>query len=180
MERNIISNYSKVEGPGCRVFYDVHAASGAMLELCAQTAAREEVRVLDFGNRCDMYYAARCLRYLTRDPVSAMNNIHLQRAFTCYQALTLADSLRNETRPVFVLDLCAPFLDENIPLRESERVFQRIVGQLAAAALRIPVFVGIKPIPQSLPVGHFLAEGLRPLSFQPPEKEQIWAEPFNL
>ena len=181
MVQNRISIYNETNAPGCRVFCDAHAASGTVLDLCAQMAVTGRVRLLDFGNRCDMYYVARRLRYLTRDPVSAMENICLRRAFTCYQALSLAASLgRGGTEPVFVLDLCAPFLDENVPAREAERVLRRTAAELESVSKTLPVFVGIKPISNSASSRQHLPDILLPL-LRPAEKgENLWAEPFRL
>ena len=122
---NDISNYNETFEPGCRVIYGPHAASGYLLGICAEIAVQRPLRLLDFGNRCDMYFTARQLRLLTLDPVRAMRNIRLQRAFTCYQALALLRQLEEPEpdMPVIILDLLAPFLDENIQPREIDRLF---------------------------------------------------------
>ena len=117
MNKNYLMNkYTTVFEPGCRILYGPHAAAGYLLSLASEAAVERPVHVLDFGNRCDMYFTARQLRLLTLDPVRAMRNIRLQRAFTCYQALALLREIETmePEMPVFILDLLAPFLDENI------------------------------------------------------------------
>ncbi len=150
---NDISNYNTISEPGCKVIYGPHAASGYLLTVCAETAVRQPLRLLDFGNRCDMYFTARQLRLLTNDPVRAMRNIRLQRAFTCYQALALLRQLNEETdayTPVIILDLLAPFLDENIQPREIDRLFNNSVEQIRSVMEIRPILIGVKPIPERL------------------------------
>ena len=110
------------------------------------------VLLLDFGNRCDMYYVARQLRYLIRDPAAAMQNIRLQRAFTCYQALALLRQLETlePEMPLFILDLLAPFLDENIRTNEVFRLFGEAVELLRCAMQTRLLLIGVKPVPQKL------------------------------
>ncbi len=150
---NYISNYNTFLEPGCKVIHGPHAASGYLLSVCAEIAVRQQLRLLDFGNRCDMYFTARHLRTLTNDPVSAMRNIRLQRAFTCYQALALLRQLTDEPdtdKPVIILDLLAPFLDENIQPKEIDRLFNASVEQIRAAMQDRPLLIGTKPIPERM------------------------------
>ena len=149
---NDISNYNETFEPGCRVIYGPHAASGYLLGICAEIAVQRPLRLLDFGNRCDMYFTARQLRLLTLDPVRAMRNIRLQRAFTCYQALALLRQLEEPEpdMPVIILDLLAPFLDENIQPREIDRLFGASVEQIRGAMQIRPLLIGVKPVPQHL------------------------------
>lgn len=153
MNKNYLMNkYTTVFEPGCRILYGQHAAAGYLLSLASETAVERPVHLLDFGNRCDMYYAARKLRYLTRDPAAAMQNIRLQRAFTCYQALALLREIEKMEPglPVFILDLLAPFLDENIKTGEIFRLFGEAVEQLRYALQIRPLLIGVKPVPQKL------------------------------
>ena len=147
---NYISNCTTFFEPGCEVICGPHAASGYLLGICAEIAVSRPLRLLDFGNRCDMYFVARHLRTLTRDPVSAMRNIRLQRAFTCYQALALLRQLdeREADTPVIIMDLLAPFLDENIRPREIDWLFSASVEQIRAAGRTRFLLIGIKPVPQ--------------------------------
>ena len=149
---NEISNYNEIPEAGCRVIYGPHAASGYLLSICAEIAVQRPLRLLDFGNRCDMYFTARQLRMLTHDPVKAMRNIRLQRAFTCYQALSLLQQLEEPEPdiPVIILDLLAPFLDENIQPREIDRLFRLSVGRIREAMQIRPLLIGVKPVPQRL------------------------------
>lgn len=151
-EMNCLLNYNTIFEPGCRIFYGSHAASGYLLNLAAEISVKQPLHLLDFGNRCDMYFTARQLRYLTRDPAAAMMNIRLQRAFTCYQAAALLWQIEKfETGlPVIILDLLAPFLDENIKTAEIYRLFQESTELLRSAMCGRALLIGVKPVPQHL------------------------------
>lgn len=150
MEQNI--EFDLIEGrraPGFHVFCGEHAAGGLLLKLCARFAVEGPVNVLDFGNRCDMYFTARELRVLTRDPVAAMQNIHLRRAFTCYQALTLLEK-RDVVpgTPLLILDLLPLFLDDNIQQKEAERLFYSSLYHISKLSQDNAIFIGVKPLPR--------------------------------
>lgn len=151
-EINCLLNYNTIFEPGCRIFCGSHAASGYLLNLAAEISVKQPLHLLDFGNRCDMYFAARQLRYLTRDPAAAMMNIRLQRAFTCYQAAALLRQIEKfETGlPVIILDLLAPFQDENIKTVEIYRLFQEATELLRGVMRDRALLIGVKPVPQHL------------------------------
>lgn len=160
---NGFSNYSTLSENGCQVFCGAHAASAHLLSICAKTAAEQPLRLLDFGNRCDMYFAARQLRTLTRDPAAAMKNIRLQRAFTCYQAQSLLRQLDpfETDMPVFILDMLAPFLDENIKTTEIARLFRDACDRIRVIQKTRRILIGVKPLPKrSAPERMFLLKGL--------------------
>lgn len=132
---------------GLYVVSDRHAASDPLLQLGAHLSLSGIVRVLDCGNRADMYLIARTLRPLTADPVSAMRNIRLSRAFTCYQVETLlsrCDAL--EQVPVLVLDFLSTFTDESVSDDEVQRLFHDSVAHLRRLSGRNIVMVGVKPL----------------------------------
>ena len=147
-----LSKYTTVSGSGCKIICAPHAASEYLLAAAAEISIAQPLHLLDFGNRCDMYFAARQLRALTRDPAAAMKNIRLQRAFTCYQALSLLKQMEQMEPglPVFILDLLAPFLDENIRTAEISRLFRDTVAILHSTMAVRPLLIGVKPVPAHL------------------------------
>lgn len=149
---NSLTKYTTIFESGCKILYGPHAACGYLLTITAEISAEQPLHLLDFGNRCDMYFTARQLRFLTRDPAAAMQNIRLQRAFTCYQALALLRQINSfePGLPVIILDLLAPFLDENIKTAEIFRLFQESVEKLHIAMKDRPLLIGVKPVPQKL------------------------------
>ncbi len=148
---NIFSNELELADQkrnGIWVLYGPHAATGFLLKLCVRDALKGQVRILDFGNRCDMYFVARELKKTTNDPAAILNRIILSRAFTCYQALTLLKQVRSlcET-PVFILDLMEPFLDESVKKQEAERLFYESLTLIQTLSKSNRVFIGVKPLP---------------------------------
>src|SRR5512146_2960645 len=98
-----------------------HAAQAQMLDLAARLAVGGPVRVLDCGNRFNVYPVARAIRSRTGSLQAALQRIHLARAFTCYQVLALLEEAPDESTPTLVLDLLATFYDEDVKLPETQR-----------------------------------------------------------
>ena len=133
---------------GLTVINGPHAASAAVLRICAALALHGPVRILDCGNRSDMHRVAKELRLLTCDPASAMKRIDLSRAFTCYQAEALLGLNRGLSRtPILVFDLLATYLDESISKSESERLLDDSLDHLRKMSTANPVLVSVSPFP---------------------------------
>lgn len=147
--------------PGCSVFYGAHAASEFLLGVSARFALSVPVTLLDFGNRCDMYFTARELRGLTRDPAAAMKRIRLRRAFTCYQAVNLLETQRGELHPLVILDLLTPFLDENIQQQEAVRLFYKALQDIHEIGEKRRILIGIRSIPVQAANRAFFLEKIR-------------------
>ena len=96
-----------------------------------------------------MYRVARTLRALTDDPVAVMRNIRLSRAFTCYQVLAMLQAVAANPpkEPLVVLDLLATFLDEDVELKDAERLMDHSLGLLARLSVSAPVVISVRPIP---------------------------------
>ena len=101
-----------------------HALSNRMLQLISALALRQTVTVLDCGNRSNMYAVAKLIRPYTSDSVSVMNHIRLSRAFTCYQVFAMIRATANNPprEPLILLDLLATFLDEDVELKDCQRL----------------------------------------------------------
>ena len=126
-----------------------HALSDKMLELIAKLCLAQRVTVLDCGNRSNMYSVAKLIRPYTTDPVQVMCNIRLSRAFTCYQVAAMLDAAAaNPSRePLVVLDLLATFLDEDVKLKDAQRLLEHSLGFLAQLSASAPVVISARPIP---------------------------------
>jgi hypothetical protein len=122
-----------------------HAGMPLMVELAARLALNGAVRVLDGGNRFNIYPVAQAVRRLTPRLEGTLANITLSRAFTCYQMLTLLEETPAQAVPTLVLDLLATFLDENVKLPESRRLLQLAVVQLERLSQSAPVIMSVKP-----------------------------------
>jgi len=88
---------------------------------------------------------AQAVRRLTPRLEETLSRVSLARAFTCYQMLTLLEETPAESTPTLVLDLLAPFLDENVRLEESRRLLQLAIVQLQRLSQSAPLVVSVKP-----------------------------------
>jgi len=122
-----------------------HAASQLMLELAARLSLNGELRVLDGGNRFNVYPVARAARRQTHDLNGALARIRLARAFTCYQMLAMLAETPADGLPVLVIDLLATFYDDNVRLAESERLLRQCIPHLQRLSRFAPVVVSAKP-----------------------------------
>ena len=122
-----------------------HAAAPMLLELAARLSLSGELRVLDAGNRFNVYPVARTIRRYTAELSAALVRIQLARAFTCYQAAAMLAELPTDARPLLVLDLLATFYDESVSLPESQRLLQACLAHLQRLSRSAPVVVSAKP-----------------------------------
>lgn len=88
-----------------------------------------ELIVLDCGRRFDSSIVARA----ARGRREIIDRVKIQRAFTCFEAVTLIEQLPNGKTPIVVLDFLSTFHDENVKiqsrkflLENSIRHFQRL------------------------------------------------------
>jgi len=126
-----------------------HAANTMMLELAARLVLAGELRVLDGGNRFNVYPLARTIWRYTAELTAALVRIQLTRAFTCYQVTAMLAGMAADNRPLLALDLLATFYDENISLEESRRLLADCIPHLRRLSRFAPVVVSTKP-PASL------------------------------
>lgn len=124
-----------------------HAANALMLELAARLAVAQPVRVLDGGNRFNVYPVAKAIRRRTARLEEALGRITLSRAFTCYQLEALLEESPNTTDPTLLLDMLTTFWDESVPLAECRRLLGKCLPQLLRLAGTAPLVVSAKPTP---------------------------------
>lgn len=98
------------------------AARAQMLMLAARLALAGPLRVLDGGNSFDAYAVARALRAHTPRVEPVLARIRIQRAFTCYQMLTLLNETPPADSPTLVMDMLSTFQDESVSLAERRRL----------------------------------------------------------
>jgi hypothetical protein len=116
-----------------------------LLGLAARLALRAPLRVLDGGNCFNAYIVALALRQHTQDVSAVMERIHVARAFTCYQILTLLQETRATPVATLVLDLLATFRDENVPDAERRRLLGICLERLRRLAVAAPLVVSVSP-----------------------------------
>jgi hypothetical protein len=127
-----------------------------MWELIARLACRGTVRLLDGGNRFDVYRCnlavGHALGGQTGDLPAVLERIHLARAFTCYQLVALLKQTPTEPVPTLVLDLLSTFYDENVSTAESLRLLRDCLAQLQRLNHLAPVAISARPgLPDNRP-----------------------------
>lgn len=120
----------------------------ALLKLTAVLSLRASVRVLDCGNRFDVYQIARLVRRQTPHVMEALDQISVARAFTCYQVVTLLAQTTVTREPKIVIDLLATFYDESVSVVEGRRLLNIVLGRLEEMRRLAPILVSVQPPPQ--------------------------------
>ncbi len=133
--------------PGARLALvtAARAARPQMLALCARLALAGPLRVLDGGNSFDAYAVAREIRRHTPRVEPILDRIRIQRAFTCYQLLTLLHETPPQGAPTFVLDALSTFDDESVYLAERRRLLGECCLRLRFLSQSGPVVVSARP-----------------------------------
>lgn len=153
-----------------------NALSDKMLQLISLLCLKQPVTVLDCGNRSNMYAVAKLIRPFTSDPVGVMSHIRLSRAFTCIQVLAMLQSVSGTPprEPLVVLDLLATFLDEDVKLKDSQRLLTHSIACLKKLSQSAPVVISVRPIPAISQERSVLLEQLRS------HVDVAWEEPAPL
>lgn len=122
-----------------------HDSTKQVLQVVARLALRGSLRVLDGGNRFNAYKVALALRQHTIEVGAVLEQIHVARAFTCYQVVTLLTQTPAIPRPTLVLDMLATFRDESVSLEERRRLLRNCLDQLRRLARGAPLLVSAIP-----------------------------------
>jgi len=135
-----------------------HGFNEILNEFTARLASRGSVRVLDGGNCFNAYQVSRILAHSLSSASSgskpghqpsdlhtALERIHVARAFTCYQVHTLLAETPCSPHPTLVLDLLSTFYDESVTLNESQRLVNDCLYHLRRLSEKAPVVVSTRP-----------------------------------
>ena len=150
-----------------------NAERDTMLTLTAHLALKYPVHIIDAGNQFNVYCFTRHLRRHTVELDTTLGRIHVARAFTCYQVLTLfrqavigAEQDRRETTvsPLLIFDLLSTFGDESITVAESYRLLYLVCRDITTLRPPGPILVSVRLPPQ--PERHGLLKPLRQLADQ--------------
>ncbi len=134
-----------VRRPQLTLLWGTRLPTQSMLALFTLLAVQGSTpRLFDGGNRFDGYFVARLARRLTPRPHAVLDDMHLSRAFTCFQLVELIETAPERPSPLLVLDLLNTFYDESVPLRDCQRLLGRVIGRLQQLARSAPVIVGAR------------------------------------
>ena len=122
-------------------------------------AARGRVLVVDAANRFDPYALVRQARDHGLPREAVLSRVQVARAFTSHQLVRLIrEELCRELTPGSLIIILGPvslFYDEQVPLKERRRLFQEMVGLLAAIKQQAPLLLLQPPIPKEAANRHF-------------------------
>ncbi|GAP14328.1 hypothetical protein LARV_02095 [Longilinea arvoryzae] len=129
------------------------AATQRLLDLAARLALRGPLLLLDCGNSANPLPLVRELRRLTIDPVRALGNIQLARAFTCYQVKALLEQVAffPAQQPLLIFDLLATFYDESVSDAEGRRLLEQSLHCIRHVRRSAPVLISVRQPPADFP-----------------------------
>jgi hypothetical protein len=120
-----------------------------LLKAAAFLALQTPVRVLDCGNRFDVYQIARLVRRQTPLVSQTLDRISVARAFTCYQVVTLLEQTAVTPEPKIIINLLSTFYDENVSLTEAHRLLALVIGRLKEMRRLAPILISLQAPPQA-------------------------------
>lgn len=103
--------------------------------------------VLDGGNWFNAYTVSRAVR----GKADVLTRIRVSRAFTCYQMVSLLDSLSSAATPIICLDFLTTFFDESLPTHERRRLLETCLLHFAHLGKSDGMLVVVSPPKVILP-----------------------------
>ena len=110
-------------------------------------AERGPLLVLDGGNQFNAYRVSRTVR----GRPEVLGRIHVSRAFTCYQMVSLLEETPASNTPVVCLDFFSTFFDESLPTRERQRLLEACLPHFARLGRGAGLLVAVSPPKINLP-----------------------------
>ena len=126
------------------------------LLLAAALARGHHVSLRQGSLRFSPYALVEALRRLGQDPEEALERLHVARAFTVHQLVSLVESWedsfpggREPPGLLVVSDLPALFADEEVPLPEREALFRHAITRLGRVLRALPRPLLLSGLPRS-------------------------------
>jgi hypothetical protein len=110
-------------------------------------AERGSLLVLDGGNSFNAYTVSRAVR--GREDI--LRRIQISRVFTCYQMVSLLESISQAPASVVCLDFFATFIDESLLVRERQRLLEACLPHFTRLGRLSNLIVTISPPKVILP-----------------------------
>lgn len=115
--------------------------SNILPALLAELVQRGPLTVLDSGNRFPAYRIVQEIRKRGPHIKEGTERLFLRRAFTAYQTLHLLESASATAHPHILLDLLAPLQDDQLHLREADRLLTQYLLHIERLALNAPILL---------------------------------------
>jgi hypothetical protein len=126
---------------------DAHVARIATRTAAAAVNRGVAVAIIDGAMAFDVMTIAAYAQVRRTPHEQFLRQIHIARAFTCYQVATLLcerlDPLLalQSVGLVILLGPCTTFFDENVPFKDAFLLFQRVLGKIAALCEHGPLLL---------------------------------------
>ena len=122
-----------------------NGATTQMLELAASLGINREIQVIDGGNHFNVYRLAKYIRRQTAQLDKTLQQIKIVRCFNCYQTVSQLCENTYPESPILILDMLYTFYDEDISLRESQRLLGLALERIQLLSRGQPVIVSVRP-----------------------------------
>ena len=127
-----------------------------LLIAIAYLARNIPLMVLDCGRQFDSSIVARA----ARGQQEIIDNIKIQRAFTCYEVVKLLEQKQVGNTPVILLDFLSTFYDENVKISELKFLLENSIRHFQRLSYGAGLAVSIYP-PPNPPDAIYLFERLQ-------------------
>ncbi len=114
-------------------------------DLISELALRGPVTVLDGGNCFPAYRITQLVRKKSLQVGVTSKRIFVQRAFTCYQMVSLLENAFALSHPHVILNLLSTFQDDQIHPREADRLLTVCLAHIERLCLAAPVAITLEP-----------------------------------
>ena len=115
-------------------------------DLISELALRGPVTVLDGGNCFPAYRIAQLVRRKSQQVNAISQRVSVQRAFTCYQMVSLLENAQALNQPHVVLNLLSTFQDDQIHPREADRLLTICLAHIERLCLAAPMVITLEPV----------------------------------
>jgi len=112
-----------------------------VLKLVARLAEQTPLLVLDGGNNFNVFQIARAVHGRTE----ILEGIRVSRAFTCYQMLSLLETIKVSGETVLLLDFLATFCDESVSFLDRSRLLKTALFYIRRLSLDNGLLVVVHP-----------------------------------
>ena len=113
--------------------------------IIANLALAGHLQVIDAGNQFDFYAIARMIRKSTPHFEETLAQIHIARAFTCYQVVTMLVQMHSVGFPLLITNMLTTFYDESVHLSERQMLLRQCLNELNRFKAQVPVVISASP-----------------------------------
>ena len=121
---------------------------GNIGDLIAMTALRGPLTIIAGNEWLPTYQVPKMLRRYTTAVKETLDQVHLARAFTCYQMMDILENTSPIREPLLVINFLYTFYDQNIGLDVRMRILEQCIQVLKTLPISRPVAMLIQRMPK--------------------------------